>query len=299
MMLYIKALGFSKFDTRDKAEKLVQEVIDKPTNQYYSELSDGQLRFEYYKSYNKNFGLVVRGEMQEDGEINVHSIIPCAKNRQIIETHEINVVENEDMQSFSGYCEEMKSGTPISFYLQNIVDYFDIEDEEDISIHGVSLSLFAVEGTVVLPVERDEEEEEFDDVAALIREELLEQARDGDEDAMDALEEEALEATKLLRERLKSEDLLTILEGFFIPIGESEDVYSVLGTIRDAKKLTNRITKETVWRLKLECMNMSFDVYVNKIDLVGEPSKGMRFKGTAWVHGKIDFDFGLDEFNDN
>ncbi len=48
----------------------------------------------------------------------------------------------------------------------------------------------------------------------MIREELLSQAREGDEDAMDALEEEALEATRILRERLKNEDLLTILEGF-------------------------------------------------------------------------------------
>jgi hypothetical protein len=157
-------------------------------------------------------------------------------------------------------------------------------------INGVNLAVFAVEGTVILPIEKDVEDENADLAEEMIREELLKEAREGNEDAIDALEEEALEATRVLRERLKKEDLLTILEGFFIPVGEEEDIYSVLGTIEESKKLVNRVTKEHVWRIKLHCMNMSFDVFLNDKDLVGKPMKGMRFKGTTWVHGIINFE---------
>lgn len=292
MLLYIKALGFSEYDTKAKAEQLVAQVIDNPTNRYISNDTKGGVRVEYYKSYGKDFGLVVRGEINDKEELVVHTLIPYAKGRAIMDTHEIDIAPNDEKHSYSGYCEERKSGTPVSFFLQNLVDYLEIEEEErDVYFDGVRLSLFAIEGTVILPIEKDEEDENLELAEQMIREELLNQAREGSEDAMDALEEEAIEATKILRERLKNEDLLTILEGFFIPLGDDEDIYSVLGTIDEAKKLVNRITKETVWRIRLKCMNMTFDVFLNDVDLVGKPMKGMRFKGTSWVHGLIEFDY--------
>lgn len=296
MLLYIKALGFSEYDTKSKAEKLVSQVIDSPTNRYISNDEDGTVRVEYYKSYGKDFGLVVRGEISDKEELVVHTLIPYAKGRAIMDTHEIDIAPNDEKQSYSGYCEERKSGTPVSFFLQNLVDYLDIEeDEKDVYFDGVRLSLFAIEGTIILPIEKDEEDQNLELAEQMIREELLNQAREGSEDAMDALEEEALEATKILRERLKNEDLLTILEGFFIPLGDDEDIYSVLGTIDEAKQLVNRVTKENVWRLRLKCMNMVFDVFVNVADLVGKPMKGMRFKGTSWVHGLVEFDYSPHE----
>jgi len=295
MMLYIKALGFSEYDSKDKAEDLVSQVIENPTNRFISNDKDGKVKVEYYKSYGKDFGLVVRGELDHKEELLIHTVLPFAKGRSIMDTHEIDIAENNDAFNYSGYCEERKSGTPVSFFLQNLVDYHEIEEEDNVYINGVKLSLFAVEGTIILPVEKNDEDATLEIAEQMIREELLNQARDGDEGAIDALEEEAAEATKLLRERLKKEDLLTILEGFFIPLGDQEDIYSILGTIVEAKKLINRVTKEHVWRIKVTCMNMTFDLFLNEEDLVGKPMKGMRFKGTSWVHGLIDFTFTDEE----
>lgn len=296
MILYIKALGFSQYDSKEKAEELVTQIIGSPTNRYISNDNDDITKVEYYKSYGKDFGLIVRGEIDDNQELIVRTVLPYAKGRSLMDTHEVDIAENGDAFNYSGYCEERKSGTPVSFFLQNLIDYHEIEEEdEDVYINGVKLSLFAVEGTVILPIEKDEDDQNYDIAEQMIREELLNQARDGNEDAIDALEEEAIEATKILRERLKKEDLLTILEGFFIPLGDDEDIYSVLGTIMEAKKLVNRITREQVWRIKLTCMNMVFDIYINEEDLIGKPMKGMRFKGTSWVHGIIDFALEDDE----
>ncbi|MBN2222533.1 MAG: DUF3881 family protein, partial [Vallitaleaceae bacterium] len=285
MMLYIKALGFSQYDTKEKAEELVNLVIDAPTNRYLTEGDHEEIKVEYYKSFGKDFGLVVRGEIDQKKELVIHTVLPYAKGRTLIDTHEVEVIANDERHSYSGFCEESKSGTPISFFLQNLVDYFDVDEERNVYINGIKLSLFAVEGTVILPIDKDEEDESIEIAEQMIREELLNQAREGNEEAIDALEEEAMEASRILKERLKSEDLLTILEGFFMPVGEDEDIYSVLGTIIEAKKLVNRYTKESVWRIKLRCMTLVLDVYINDIDFVGKASKGMRFKGTCWVHG--------------
>jgi hypothetical protein len=290
MILYIKALGFSKYDSKEKAEELVAQIVENPTNRYISNDKDNMIKVEYYKSFGKDFGLIVRGELDEHQELLVRTVLPYAKGRTMMDTHEVDIAENGDAFNYSGYCEERKSGTPVSFFLQNLLDYHEVEEEEDnVYINGVKLSLFAVEGTVILPIEKEADDENSELAEQMIREELLKQAREGNEDAIDALEEEAIEATKVLRERLKKEDLLTILEGFFIPLGDNEDIYSVLGTILESKLLLNRVTKEKVWRIKLGCMNMVFDVYINEEDLIGKPMKGMRFKGTSWVHGIIDF----------
>ncbi len=291
MLLYIKALGFSEYDTKEKTESLVAQVIDHPTDRYVTSDKDDKVKVEYYKSYGKDFGLVVRGEIDDKEELVIHTVVPYAKGRSLVDTHEVDISDHGVSHGFSGYCEERKSGTPVSFFLQNLIDYHEVEEEHEVYINGVRLSCFAVEGTVILPIDKDEEDENLEIAEQMIREELLNQARQGVEEAIDALEEEAVEATKILRERLKNEDLLTILEGFFIPLGDDDDIYSILGTIADAKKLINRYTKEKVWRIKLSCMNMQFDIFLNEEDLIGKPTKGMRFKGTCWVHGLIDFVF--------
>ncbi len=40
----------------------------------------------------------------------------------------------------------------------------------------------------------------------------------------------------------------------------------------------------------MRCMNIVVDTYINSEDLIGKPMRGMRFKGTCWVHGQIDFE---------
>lgn len=290
MILYIKALGFSAFDTREKAEALVSEVLKTPTKRYITNYKSDKIRVEYYKEYGSHFGLMARGEMDDNEELKVHSLLPYAVGTELTDTHEVDVVQGEKSDIFSAYCEESKSGTPISFFLQNVIDYLEIDEEEEIYIEGVRLSAFSIEGTVVLPIEKDEEDLSLEAEEDKIREELLEQARQGNEDAMEMLEEEAEEASQMLHERMMSEDILSILEGFFVPLGDDEDIYSILGTIEGVKAVLNRVTLEEIYMLKVKCMNLNIDVYIHKEDVVGQPMVGMRYKGTCWIHGIIEFD---------
>lgn len=291
MMLYIKALGFSEYDSKEKAEVLVNSIVKQPTTKYISNFNKGKIKVEYYKEYGKNFGLLVRGTLNDKEELTIHSLVPYAIGRDLMDTHEVDVIKSEKKEIYSGYCEESKSGTPISFFLQNVIDYLEIEEKDDIYIRGVKLVAYSMEGTVILPINKDEEDLILEQQEDMIREELLEQARLGDEEALSLLEEEAFEASEVLQERMKSEDILSILEGFFVPLGESDDIYSILGIIEDVTEFTNRETNEQIYLLKLKCMGLLIDVYIHKNDLIGHPSIGMRFKGTSWVHGMIDFDF--------
>jgi len=291
MILYIRALGFTEFDSKDRAEGLVASIIKDPGAKYVWESPDHRVYVEFFKEFGKGFGLVVRGIIAENEEINIHSLVPSTRSSFLIDTHEVDVVQLEDQDVYQGFCEEIASGTPISFYLQNLKEYNELESDEDVYIKGIRLSAYCVDGTVILPIDKDKTDMLLEEEEVKIRRELLEQARKGDEDAMNTLDEEADEASRMLQERLKSEDMLSVLEGFFVPVGDQDDVYSVLGNINNVEVLTNRKTNEEIFHIELVCMTVPIEVYINKKDLVGEPTPGMRFKGTCWLHGDIDFHY--------
>lgn len=246
---------------------------------------------EYYKTFGDGFGLMIRGTLNQEDELNVHSLLPYSLGKHVTDIHEVDVVKQSEQEIYHGFCEEFDSGTPISFFLQNLIDYKNAEKADDVYIKDIRLSAYCVEATVILPIDKDATDILLEEEEEKIRKELLDQARKGDEDAMAILDDEALEASEVLSERLRNEDILSVLEGFFVPVGDHDDIYSFLGNIEDVEELVNPETDEKVFRIKVQCMNINIDVFVNESDLVGYPTKGMRFKCTSWVHGTVDFDF--------
>ena len=291
MILYIRALGFSAHDTKEKAESLVAGIIKEPTSKVVWEAVDGTTYVEFYKEFGKGFGLVVRGMVDENEEISVNSLVPSTSSAFVIDTHEVDIVDREEQDVYHAFCEESGSGTPISFYLQNLKEYMEVEKRKDVYINGIRISSYCVEGTVILPIDKDHIDVLIEEEEDKLRKELLDLAREGDEDAINMLDEEADEASKMLQERLKNEDILSVLEGFFVPVGDQDDVYSVLGNINHVELLTNRETNEEIYHLVLNCMSIAMEVYINKEDMIGQPTPGMRFKGTCWLHGDIDFHY--------
>ena len=86
-----------------------------------------------------------------------------------------------------------------------------------------------------------------------------------------------------------TEDILTIVDTFFMPHGIESDQYSIMGEILDFYTLENRSTKEKMYVLTLNSNHLVFDVCINQEDLLGEPAVGRRFKGIVWMQGKINF----------
>jgi hypothetical protein len=87
-----------------------------------------------------------------------------------------------------------------------------------------------------------------------------------------------------------TEDVFTLVDTYIMPYGLECDLYSVMGEILDVNQKDNDLTGEEICILTLNCNDLVFDICINKKDLVGEPLKGRRFKGTIWLTGKIDFE---------
>ena len=90
-------------------------------------------------------------------------------------------------------------------------------------------------------------------------------------------------------ERSHTEDVYSIVDTTFIPYGAESDVYTVLGHIDSVRLLENKETQEQLYTMQISCNNMSFDLCINRCDLLGEPEVGRRFRGVVWMQGLVDF----------
>ena len=89
--------------------------------------------------------------------------------------------------------------------------------------------------------------------------------------------------------KIQKEDVFSLVDTYFMPYGVECDQYSILGEIVEYHQELNRMTKEEIVFMTIECNELTFDVCINKEDLFGEPAVGRRFKGTVWLQGYIEF----------
>lgn len=211
---------------------------------------------------------------------------PYMYGTSITTNEQIEVEKHADKESYAGVCDELNLGVTLIFYLQNVADYLAEKNQHLSSVHfGAMLAGLSVEGKILCPVMDKSKKEK-----AGIKEEhnqLMAQARDGNEDAIESLTLEDMDTYAILSERIVNEDILSIVKSTFMPYGIESDQYAILGEIIDIAKMENRITGETVYSLKLECNEIKFDVCINEKDLLGQPEIGRRFKGNVWMQGSL------------
>ena len=111
--------------------------------------------------------------------------------------------------------------------------------------------------------------------------------KEGDEEARSLLEKEEKELDLLLKERLREEDFLTVMSGYFMPATVEDSVYAILGEILAIKERKNKITDEEMYVLTLDVNDLILEVVIHKDELIGMPSVGMRFMGTCWIQGQV------------
>ncbi len=192
--------------------------------------------------------------------------------------------------SYTGAVDDMRVGTTIIFYLQNMGEFLTerAHGRNLIGRRRTSFTALASNGLILLPLEKPEGAAESPGVA-FDRREMLRAAREGDEDAMESLTREDMDTYSMLTWRIGHEDVLTIVDTYFMPDGAECECYSILGTILGHSRSANTETGEEIVRMEIECNDIRMDVLINAEDLVGEEAVGRRFKGDVWLQGYSDF----------
>lgn len=291
MHLYLRAIGFSKCTQKKDLRALLDCVEKSPTSyQVFEDMSDSYVLME--KSFGKGMGIRYYGSYDEYGNVQPEYYFPYVESSLLSSTEKCSIEQHTDSLAFSGMIDDAGMGISQIFFVVNAVEYIRRETEAGhyIATKGVSLNAMSVEGEILLPVHKNENELARTKSPSSKRGDLLEAARNGDENAIESLALDDMNMYQKVTRRIENEDIYSVIDTSFMPNGLESDLYSVVGEIREIETITNRLTGENCFRLVLDCNNLLMTVTINSEDLVGVPAVGRRFKGDIWLQGTLIYD---------
>lgn len=288
MHKFLRAIGFSEIRKKD-LQMITEEIIERPELMKITKDSEGNEFAEFSKDFTENIGIMVRGNYDEQDVFQIEYYYPYSFGTEISTGEQIEVEKHAEKESYAGVCDEIRLGVTLIFYMQNVADFLS-EHRKNVhtqNLRGAVLSALSVEGKILLPVRNRKTAKKIYNKRTETRNKLIAEAREGNEEAIESLTLEDMDTYSSISRRITKEDVLSIVDSYFMPYGIESDQYSILGTVIDVKELFNSLTQEKIYRLKVSCNDIEFDVIINEKDLLGEPAPGRRFKGNIWMQGTV------------
>lgn len=292
MHSFLKSIGFSNIKKKKEIDILLKDITEHPDRKLISEDEEGNVYAELCKDYGSSIGIAVRGEYNEDNVFEADYFYPYFLGNGISTLEKVDVEKHAEKESYAGVCDELKLGVTLIFYLQNIMEYMNKEKNTNLAEINTATTLSALSGfgKILLPMKKNEHRSTNDDKISRERNQMIAAARDGDEEAIESLTLEDIDTYSMISRRIMYEDVLTIVNSYFMPYGIESDQYSILGEILDFQMIENRLTQEKLYLLNINCNDLVFDLCINSKDLAGEPAIGRRFKGIIWMQGTIHYE---------
>ncbi len=291
MHSYMRAIGFSNINTRTELEQLLNHTLEKPKKQRTVQLSSNTSLAEITTEYGDGLGITIRGEFDETNKFHMEHYFPSLNGLFVSTREEVGINKRVDSDAYTGMCDDFRIGVSLIFYLQNVVEYLEKKNQNMpmSTSFPVTLAALSLEGRILLPIEMDEVQVRNITAETKHRNNLIAEAKKGNQDAIDSLTIDDIDTYAMISRRARKEDVYSIVDTSFIPFGSESDNYSIIATIIECSEIVNEYTKEEVYDLQLVCNDITFRLCINKQDLLGEPMVGRRFKGNIWMQGNIGF----------
>lgn len=290
MHSFLKTVGFSNIKSRKEVEQLIHLVMEQGAERYMANIGGKTMIAEILLDVAEDIGVALRGEYDERGGFHAEHYFPYMRGQNVSSRETVYISKRVDTDAYTGMCDDYRLGVSLIFYLQNITDYISRGCTEERKEREITLAALATEGKILLPTISTQNAPIKEAVNSSGRIQLMEAARKGDKEAMEALTIDDIDLYAQINKRLKTEDIYSIVETTFIPYGSESDNYTILATIESVTEKRNRITGEELYYMNLKCNELRFPVCINKRDLYGEPKEGRRFRGNIWMQGMINFD---------
>lgn len=286
MHKFLKSIGFSDIRKKD-LEIILEEIVKHPDAMKITKDSEGNEFTELSKEFAPGIGIRVCGTYEEDDSFDMEYFFPYMNATTLTTQEDIEIQKHAEHESFAGISDEMSLGVTLIFFLQNVADYLSEHRlHERILLHGAYLSALALDGKILIP-QKKREDRTANHRKYEKRNQLIAQAREGDEDAIESLTIEDMDLYSMISRRVLQEDILSIVSSCFMPYGIESDQYAIIGEILEVTKMENRLTHEQLYQMKVLCNDLTFDICVNEKDLLGHPKPGRRFKGNIWMQGNV------------
>lgn len=289
MLDYLKSIGFSQIKSRRDLEQLLNEIKKNSSRKIYFQINENETVCSYEKDYGDSIGIAVITVIDEERYETFDHYYPYVRGLNYLYHEDMEFEHFSDKEGYACICDENNIGIPLIFYVNNPVEYLQIEHGKfHDSVNSITLAGMSKEGIIILPIEKDENQESEERRGNELRNEMIDAAKAGDMDAMEQLTLEDMDTYTVVSSRSKKEDLFTIVSSYFMPHSVECDKYSVLGTIIRVNEIENSLTHEKIYYISLECNSIQIEFTIAKEDLLGVPEPGRRFKGILWLQGEVD-----------
>ena len=289
MHKYLPAIGFSKLNN-DTLNDLLQEIKLRPDYQESAIDFEGNQFVELRYMVTDNVGLVLRGVYNDDDEFVLDYYYPTFFGDTVSLVNDVDIIKQSDKDNYQVMVDEIRLGVNLIFQLQNMGEYLrnNIKDDK-ITNKNVSLAALSMDGKIILPLYDNEKSRIKEKMNNQKRIDLVTQAREGNEEALENLTMDEIDLYQRISRRVAREDILSVVTSYFMPYGIENDKYEILGDILEVKSVINHLTMEELYLMVIESNDVVLEVCINKDNLLGEPLVGRRFKGTIWLQGTIAF----------
>lgn len=287
MHKYLRAIGFSNVNYKNQAERIIDECVLHPDLSESYKYSPDASFHQYDKKLFDDIGISIFGEWNENEVPQYDRILPVVFGRGESTKESVEVEALTEYEGYAGICEDPRVEISLIFYIQNVIQVKRALEEKRIGEITTTFSGLSLGGKVLLPVTKNKVQIENRKKIAANRNNLVAQARKGDEKAIEILTLSDIDTYTDIAKRIVTEDVFSLVDSFLMPYGIESDKYSILGEIVECYELINPFSREKLYKLRINCNDLEFDICMNQEDLLGEPAIGRRFKGNIWLQGKI------------
>lgn len=286
---FLRTVGFEKLDQLS-LDAMLNQVIHQPDFKHKAIDSQGNDFYEFSKYFGNRIGITVCGNYIQNDRFKMDYYYPYFCGSGVTSDEYIELERHSDKESYAAICDDIKIGTTLIFFVQNVAEYLRKKSgwKQDYSPKmSVTLSALSLSGKILLPINKSETQIQKNEKVTQNRNHLIAAAREGDEDAIESLTLEDIDIYSMLSKRIVNEDLLSIVDSYFMPFGVESDHYSVMGDILDINYVDNAVTAQKLCILTVDTNDLVYDICINQADLFGEPMVGRRFKGRIWMQGSL------------
>lgn len=287
----MRAIGFSNMKDRRKLRKLISGIVADSDRREYTTNEEDIIVAEFSKDFANNMGVSVCGEFDEEDNFVYEYYFPYLRPTNITSNEEICIERHGCQESYVGICDEIRVGVSLIFYVQNMIPYIKLKATTKNPLKNASLSMSALSlnGTILMPIYKNEMVTATIVKDTIKRNTLINAAKNGDSTAMEALALSDMDIYANISRKVLKEDIYSLVDTFFMPYGVECDQFCIMAEILECELVKNQLTEEEIYKMTVICNDMIFDLCINKMDLVGEPKVGRRFKGSIWVQGFINY----------
>lgn len=324
MHKYLRAIGFSKFNTKKQIKDFFKDNLNEQNLISTCKTKDKRIIGQYNIKVCPDAGISILKEQDQDDFVSINYYFPYAKGYDYTLIQDCDIERHSDKDSYAGIIDDSRLGMAIIFYLINVNEYTSLikkHKSEDLSYNKIFLSALSDNGKIILPIayksdnnvdftkiEKKETEEEIidnlDNLSQMQQDNIIEDVEETELVPhlepksslisipliqIPIMEDIDTAMYRTISDRYKKEDLYSIVETSIVPYGIECDKYLIIADILSVSKKQNEWTKENIVEMRVSSLGLKFNIIMNEKDLVGEPKPGRRFRGVIWLQGIVEF----------